>query len=162
MEPLMKMTLDDLKATSLKDLEAIYRELPVGRPPTVGSYDGVVLKRLNNDGANRRFTLVTQWALFELAPFGVNFEAGRGDWYFFHPRIATAEFVMADARSRWRDTNCIRLSYQGSRLPALVRDALYDEVKPVSGDLILGLGGTNEDVDLGDHFFFALKRKNNG
>jgi hypothetical protein len=35
---------------------------------------------------------------------------------------------------------------------------LYDEVKPLSADLLLGLGGVNAETGEGDHFFFTLER----
>ena len=44
------------------------------------------------------------------------------------------------------------MHYEASRLPTFVRALLYDEVKPLDDDLLLGLGG----VAQGDLFFFAL------
>jgi len=60
--------------------------------------------------------------------------------------------------SRWRDTDAVSLRYQRSRLPRFVRDVLYDELKPLSADLVLGIGGINQDRGAGDHFFFALEK----
>jgi hypothetical protein len=35
---------------------------------------------------------------------------------------------------------------------------LYDEVKPLSRDACLGIGGVNAGRGAGDHFFFVLER----
>ena len=93
-----------------------------------------------------------------MAPFGLNFYPGWGDWFFFHPKIAAGRFVPRRERSRWRSTDAYTLSYERSRLPRPVRGLLYDELKPLSDRLILGFGGTNAETDKGDHFFFALSR----
>jgi hypothetical protein len=59
-------------------------------------------------------------------------------------------------RSRWRDTETVRLHYEVSRLPGPVRAVLYDEVKVLSPSLCLGIGGINAARGRGDHFFYAL------
>jgi hypothetical protein len=154
----MNITLEELMNASLRELEEIYLNEPVRDKPSGGEYRGTVLKRLNNPGANNRFNILSQWALFDLSPFGINFYHGRGNWYFVHPKLTTGEFRWRRQTSRWRDTETIGLHYDGSQLPNVIRNLLYDEVKPLSGSLMLGIGGTNADVNQGDHFFFALCR----
>lgn len=89
-------------------------------------------------------------------PFGIDFDARR--WWFLHPRLAVGRFELCQERSRWRDTDALTLRYHPSRLPGPLRDVLYDEVKPLGDDLLLGLGGLNWEVGRGDHFYFALTR----
>ena len=60
--------------------------------------------------------------------------------------------------SRWRATQTFTLDYEKSRLPTPLRSTLYDELKPLSEDIVLELGGLNADGSGGDHFFFALER----
>lgn len=60
--------------------------------------------------------------------------------------------------SRWRDTEAVTLHYERSRLPAPIRGVLYDEVKPLTDTICLGLGGINAERGDGDQFFFALER----
>jgi hypothetical protein len=94
---------------------------------------------------------------FKYGPFGVDFD--RSLWWFQHPRLALGAFSASAGRSRWRATETLRLDYGSSRLPAVVRDRLYDEVKPLSETLCLGIGGVNAPRDQGDLFFFALVRR---
>ncbi|PKN31442.1 MAG: hypothetical protein CVU63_23915, partial [Deltaproteobacteria bacterium HGW-Deltaproteobacteria-20] len=60
--------------------------------------------------------------------------------------------------SRWRDTQTIRLHYHPSRLPGAVRTFLYDEVKPLTESLCLGIGGINAPRGRGEQFLFSLER----
>lgn len=60
--------------------------------------------------------------------------------------------------SRWRDTQTLQLHYDLTRLP--FRGQLYDEVKPLSETLCLGLGGLNRQPEKeGDLFFFLLEAR---
>lgn len=157
-ERLIPHGLSELLTWRIEELEALYRDSPLLALPQRGTYRGVYLKRLNNPGANGRSYRWFQWAMFDLTPFGLNFHDGWGDWYFFHPALAVGKFVPRSERSRWRDTPTHTLNYESSRLPAPARRVLYDELKPLSDELMLGLGGVNAGRDQGDHFFFALQR----
>jgi hypothetical protein len=96
------------------------------------------------------------WLLFEKPRFGVDFE--RRVWWFVKPSLAAGRFEVSQGPSRWRPCDTLRLTYQTSRLPGAIRNLLYDEVKPLGPDLLLGLGGTNFETGEGDHFFFSLAR----
>jgi len=72
------------------------------------------------------------------------------------PRSAAGSFRIDEGPSRWRDTRVLRLHYDRSRLP--IRAILYDELKPLAGGRILGLGGIDAARGEGDHFFFELTR----
>ena len=148
-------TLDDLRRASLDELEALFRAPREPRRPA-GCYRGHHLVRLDNVGARDPAIWLGQTLGFRLFPFGVDFDLDH--WFFFHPRLAAGRFTASIGPSRWRDTEAVTLHYGVSRLPRWVRGALYDEVQPLSDRLILGLGGTNAERGLGDHFFFALER----
>jgi hypothetical protein len=144
-----------LRAANLAELEAIYAtpgsvELPRGR------FRGSVLRRLDNRGANHPLLRPLEWVGFEAVPFGVDFDARV--WFFSPMRIRMGRFEPRPGASRWRDTQTVQLYYDVSRLPQLITRGLYDEVKPLSDDLCLGLGGVSAQTGLGDHFFFALRR----
>ena len=147
------ITLSQLRRCDLASLEELYaHERAVSLP--AGRYRGVPLARLESSGARNPFWRLTQ-VPFSLAPFAVDFTARH--WLFFH-RLALGKFEPSVGASRWRETVTVRLDYSGSRLPAPVRNLLYDEVKPLSETLCLGLGGVNAPRGRGDHFFFALDR----
>ena len=76
----------------------------------------------------------------------------------FATRFAIGRFDARIGPSRWRDTDAIQLHYDPSRLPGPIKGRLYDEIKPLSGDLVLGLGGVNAERGEGDHFWFVLTR----
>lgn len=146
-----------LRAMNLAELEETYRagdELPVPR----GRFRGEVLLRLDNEGARHPLWRALEVLMFEVAPFGVDFDARR--WFFAgQPRLAIGGFEPRPGPSRWRSTTTIGLHYQSaSRLPGPIRALLYDEVKPLSDSLCLGLGGINAERGKGDHFFFLLER----
>jgi hypothetical protein len=148
-------TLSALSSASLAELEAIYAsDRPVALPE--GCYRGIHLRRLATPGANKLVNRLPQYIGFEATPFGIDFD--RACWFFFSRRLRAGRFTAAIAPSRWRPTQTVTLDYAASRLPAPLRAVLYDEVKPLSESLCLGLGGTNADRDHGDHFFFALER----
>lgn len=151
----MEWTLERLRGATLQELEALYRSPDEPWIPD-GWFHGQVLMRLPNPGARHPFNRITQTALFEAIPFGVDFDNRR--WFFGHRHLGAGRFQAVIDPSRWRDCRCVALHYQVSRLPGAVRRLLYDEVKPLTDDLCLGLGGTNAERDRGDHFFFALIR----
>lgn len=147
------LSLARLVQCSVADLEALYVE---ARPVSVprGCYRGVHLAWLDTPGARHPVIRPLQHLGFRLLPFGVDFSRHR--WFFFHPALGIGRFVAEAGRSRWRDTETVRLRYEVSRLPGFVRALLYDEVKVLSPSLCLGIGGINAPRGRGDHFFFAL------
>ncbi|MCK6554321.1 hypothetical protein L6Q96_07005 [Candidatus Binatia bacterium] len=142
-----------LARCSVAEIEALYA---APRAVTVPSacYRGVFLAWLDAPDPAAPVTHFLQWLGFRVLPFGVDFIRSR--WFFFHPALGAGRFTAAPGRSRWRDTETIRLEYAVSRLPGPLRRVLYDEVKPLSSSLCLGIGGTNAPRGRGDHFFFAL------
>ena len=152
------MDIAYLKRCDLNRLEALYKQPGEISIPESGSYKGVYLKRLDNPGANKMINRITLWAMFDLMPFGLNFYPEYGDWYFFYPSLATGRFLPSVGPSRWRQAETIRLNYHVSGLPKLIRSILYDEIKPVAEDLLLGIGGFNAEKGAGEQFFFAIER----
>jgi hypothetical protein len=149
------LTLSDLKRSSVAELEEIFAsDDPFAIPD--GRYRGIHLVRLDNRGAREPRTRWAQYVGFELTPFGIDFDDRR--WYFFHPRLRAGKFQARIGPSRWRPTEAVTLHYDPSRLPTPLRNILYDEVKPLTDRLCLGLGGLNAGRGEGDHFFFALER----
>jgi len=148
-----ELTLSRLRRCSLAQLEALYVEKRAFAQPT-GPYRGVHLAWLDTPGARHPLTRPLQHLGFRWAPFGVDFTARH--WFFFDRRFGIGRFAAQTGPSRWRDTETIRLHYDVSRLPRPLRGILYDEVKPLSTALCLGIGGVNAPRGRGDHFFFAL------
>jgi hypothetical protein len=147
------ITWSRLEGCDLDELEALYaEERPLLLP--AGCFRGVHLAWLNTAGARNPLIRPLQHLGFRLLPFGVDFAAQR--WFFFRRELGVGRFVARPGRSCWRETDTIRLRYDISRLPPLVRNLLYDEVKPLSASLCLGIGGINAPRGRGDHFFFAL------
>jgi hypothetical protein len=147
------LTLADLRESSLDALEAIYREAPIGPRPR-GRFRGHALLRV--DSRLARSSLGSLILLpFEHAPFGIDFR--RANWFFVHDRMRIGQFRVEQGRSRWRDAEVLRLEYDVSRLPRPIRRFLYDEVKPLTETLCLGLGGIRAGHGKGDLFFFALE-----
>ncbi|MDI7267719.1 MAG: hypothetical protein QME96_06980 [Myxococcota bacterium] len=147
------MTFDELKALDVAGLDRAYADLPCGPMPT-GVYRGVHLASLDVPGARRPLWRLVERVGFDLLPYGIDFDVRT--WFFVHPRLRVGRFVASPARSRWRPADVISLHYRASRLPFPVRDVLYDEVKPLSATLCLGLGGVDAGPGEGDRFFFAL------
>ncbi len=152
------MDMDYLKGCSLDRLEELYLQKGEVSVPRSGSYKATHLKRLENAGANNIFNLTAQWLMFDLTPFGLNFYPDFGDWFFFHPALALGKFTSSPGKSRWRETETIRLNYRISRLPTGISSILYDEIKTLSENILLGIGGVNAEKGQGDHFFFAIER----
>ncbi len=152
MEPL---TAQELRSLPLARLEALYtHDRPIEVPR--GRFLGRVLARLDNRGARRLRWRATQVAMFEWTPFGIDFDRHR--WFFLGPKLRVGSFDAEVERSYWRDTKTVTLRYDRSRLPHVIKGVLYDEVKPLSADLALGLGGIDAEAGEGDHFFFSLER----
>jgi len=148
-----ELTLSRLRRCSMAQLEALYvARRPVAVP--AGAYRGVHLAWLDTPGARHPLYRPLEQLGFRWAPFGVDFAAGR--WFFFDRRLGIGRFSAQPGPSRWRDTEAVCLHYDVSRLPRALREMLYDEVKPLSASLCLGIGGVNAPRGRGDHFFFAL------
>jgi len=151
------MDLRELERSTLAELDELYCRAPAadfGIPR--GCYDGTHLCRVDRPGARRRLYLGT--LAFSLVPFGVDFDHRR--WFFGgRRRLAMGAFEPRIAPSRWRAVEVVALHYDLSRLPWFVRRLLYDEVKPLSDELCLGLGGVQNVRGDTDHFFFALRRR---
>jgi hypothetical protein len=145
------MNAGELKGASREQLEEIYRSAPVGPLPS-GNWRGEWLTWLDTPGAKRWHVRLMDTILFERTRFGIDFD--RRLWWFITPAIAAGRFEISTGPSRWRDTETLRLEYGVSKLP--IRGVLYDEVKPLSDALCLGLGGVNAGTGQGDHFFFSL------
>lgn len=148
-------TLSSLRAMSVDALERLWLQTPSPTVPS-GVYRGHYLTRIDNP-VSRSFRW--RWVArlgFEWPSFGVDFD--RRLWFFFSTRLAVGRFEPRPGPSRWRDTDAVQLHYDVSRLPGPLRNVLYDEVKPLSDALILGIGGINAGRGQGDHFFFALER----
>src|SRR5438094_4497170 len=122
------MTADALHAASLDELEAIYRDAPLGPEPR-GVWRGRMLRYLDRPAAIKAI----DWLMFELPPYGIDFDARA--WWFFAPRLRTGRFEPSAGRSRWRDTETVRLEYETSRLPRFIKGLLYDEVKPLTDEV---------------------------
>lgn len=147
--------LATLTRSSADELEAIYAEGRDFAPPR-GRFLGTVLCRLNNRGANHPLWKSLEQLGFEAVSFGVDFDARV--WLFGDRRIAMGRFEPKRGPSRWRDTETLQLHYDVSRLPRFLSRLLYDEVKPLSEGLCLGIGGINARRGSGDHFFFGLRK----
>ncbi len=144
-------TIQTLRGSSVEDLERLYRDAPVA-PMPLRRYRGEALARVSTRFA-RSVPISALLVPWERLPFGIDFAART--WFFFHPRVRTGRFRIEPGRSRWRDTDTLRMRYDVSRLP--IRSLLYDEVKPLDETLCLGLGGINFGKGRGDLFFFALE-----
>ncbi|MBI2568849.1 MAG: hypothetical protein HYV63_17660 [Candidatus Schekmanbacteria bacterium] len=150
------LTLDDLRACRLQELESLYASAPLAEMPR-GIFAGEVLADVDSAAAKETAMRLMVFLGFRLPRFGVDFD--RFCWYFGYPCFAAGHFRVAAGTSRWRETAALQLHYDPSRLPQVIRGRLYDEVKPLSAALCLGLGGVNAARGRGDLFFFALSRR---
>lgn len=148
-------TLPQLRQMGLGELERLYAaEVPLAVP--TGRFRGIFLEKLETPGARKPVSRLVSFVGFQATPFGVDFDSCC--WFFWHPRLLIGRFQPELGPSRWRDTETVRLDYEVSRLPTPVRSVLYDEVKPLSEAMCLGIGGLNAGRGEGDLFFFALDR----
>lgn len=139
----------DLQTASRAELEAIYADAPVAPLPT-GVWRGHYLQELPMNPAERLLAR----AMFKWPTFGLDLDAC--GWWFVRPTRVVGHFAPLPGRSRWRDADVIRLDY--AQTPWPLRRVLYDELKPLGDDAILGIGGINRDGPRGAWFFFALER----
>ena len=149
------LSLATLKAASLAQLEDIYRTAtPAEWEPAL--WRGHFLHMIDSDIARNTAMRWISEVGFGHAPFWIDYE--RRLWCFGTPDIGMGRFSASLGPSRWRNTTTMRLEYRESRLPGLIRRELYDEVKPLSSGLCLGISGLNAERGRGDIFFFALTR----
>lgn len=147
--------LDELVRMAPAELEALFRE---ERPLAVprGVFSGKLLCWLDSPESRHALFRPVTAAMFEHAPFGVDFDARC--WFFWSRWLRAGRFAPVEGPSRWRPTRVIGLRYHGSRLPGPVKALLYDEVKPLSDRLCLGIGGLDLTGEPGEMFFFGLER----
>ncbi len=149
------MDITTLGRLTRPELEELYlQDRPIEIPS--GLYRAVHLCWLENPTARRRRVRAALSPLFALPPFGIDFRSRR--WWFYYPRLQAGSFIPTPGTSRWRDTAALRLTYDVSRLPRPLRSRLYDEIKPLSEDTCLGMGGVNAEKGRGDIFFFGMER----
>lgn len=149
-------TLASLQSASRDELEKIYRHSePVAWEDAL--WRGHFLCMLDSVAARSRALKWISEIGFANAPFWIDSE--RRLWCFGTPEIGVGRFEAKPGPSRWRSAQTVRLDYHVSRLPGLIRRELYDEVKPLSSDLCLGISGINAERGHGELFFFALTRE---
>lgn len=145
----LQRRIDALRRTTSSELERLYAAPSALAIPS-GRYAGCFLQR--TPGWDRAGLLVRSAVAlgFSALPFGVDFD--RRVWRLAGGAVTAGRFELRAGPSRWRPTRTLAMHYESSRLPAFVRALLYDEVKPIDEDLLLGLGC----IAQGDLFFFAL------
>ncbi len=150
------MIADQVRVLPLAELEKTYEQhrgmQPLAMPR--GSWRGEFLGYVDSAGARRKVVRLLDGLAFERTPFGVDFDART--WWFFRPDLRIGYFDVSTGPSRWRQAEVLRLRYTHSYLPGFLRRRLYDEVRPLSPTVMLGLGGLNAERGQGDHFFFLL------
>ena len=142
------MTADDLAALDLAALEDVFVTARCHPLPS-GVWQGRYLRELPMSLPKR---LVAR-AMFRWPTFGLDLD--HREWWFHDPARRVARFEPRPGRSRWRETEVVQLDYQRTG-PRVIRGMLYDELKPLGPDCILGLGGSNHDGARGTWFYFAL------
>jgi hypothetical protein len=147
--------VSELRTKSPEELEEIYRE-PRELIVPEGVFCGRHLFWLDTEGARDPLLRPLEDLFFARLTFHVDFVKNR--WFWFDRRLGLGHFQASIGPSRWRDTETIRLLYDDRRLPGWVNYGLYDEVRPLSEELCLGLGGVNGKRGRGDHFYFELTR----
>lgn len=140
---------------SAAELDALYAARRPVLPAPSGVWEGVVVGRVDAPGARRPVPRVAQWLGFEVPRWGIDFDENR--WWFVHPTARVGRFRSVSGPSRWRQVEVLQLHYDRSRLPSPIRHRLYDELRLLEADLILGLGGENAPTGEGDHFWFTLR-----
>ncbi len=148
-------TTADLRRLDQPGLEALFAtEAPPVEPS--GLFRGTYLGPVDSPAARSLASRLLILPAFRLLPFSVDFSACC--WVMGLPAVRAGRFRAERGPSRWRETEVLQLHYEASRLPGPVRRLLYDEVKPLSDNLCLGLGGVNAEKGEGEIFFFALER----
>jgi hypothetical protein len=148
-------SLDDLRRLSPAELEDLYcRDESVEQPH--GCWAGKLLCWLDSPESKNWFYRPALAAMFQYSPFGIDFD--EKCWYFWSRNLKTGRFTASVGPSLWRPTQTVVLRYEVSRLPGPVKSLLYDEVKPISNRLCLGMGGINLSGRPGEIFIFGLER----
>ena len=149
------MIADQVRVLPLAELERTYEQSdssPLVAPR--GTWRGEFLTYVDSPGSHRRWVRFLDGVAFERTAFGIDFDARA--WWFFRPDLRIGHFEVSTGPSRWRNAEVLRLRYPQSYLPGFIKHRLYDEAKPLSPTVMLGLGGLNEKRGMGDHFFFLL------
>ena len=149
-------TTAGLSRLDLPALEEIFASVGPRIAPE-GFFRGTYLCPVDSAGARALKSRLLILPAFRLLPFAVDFSACC--WVMGRPAVHAGRFRVEQGPSRWRDAEVLQLHYEESRLPGPVRRQLYDEVKPLSETLCLGLGGVNAERGEGDLFYFALERE---
>ncbi|MGE0550825.1 MAG: hypothetical protein AB7O24_31705 [Kofleriaceae bacterium] len=136
-----------LDHASLDQLEALYASAPPAPLPS-----GVWLGRYLQEHPMTRGERATARAMFKWTRFGLDLD--EHCWWLGRPSFRVGRFQPIAGRSRWRDTDVIRLDYRDTK-PRPLRRVLYDELRPLADGSILGLGGINRPAPW---FYFALER----
>ncbi|MFO0556440.1 MAG: hypothetical protein U0269_00335 [Polyangiales bacterium] len=146
---------DEIQRMAVSDLDALYIQSPL-RPLPRGMFKGRVLRWLPPARLLRNAGFVFLEVVgFELLPWGIDFDSTK--WWVGAKFLQGGYFSPIEGASRWRPTECVQLRYDKDPLP-FARRYLYDEVKPLSDELCLGIGGINADKGIGDHFYYLLQR----
>jgi hypothetical protein len=147
--------VSELRQKTREEIEALYLEPRELFVPD-GVFSGRHLFWLDTEGARDPFLRPLEEILFARLTFHVDFVKKR--WFWFDRRLGLGHFQASIGPSRWRDTDTIRLLYDDRLLPNWLNYGLYDEVRPMSEELCLGLGGVNGKRGRGDQFYFELTR----
>jgi len=132
---------EELRGADASDLEKLYRDVGVSRVPR-GIFAGRHLAWVETRDPTAPLLRPVLELFFRRLEFHIDFD--RSQWFWFARSLGVGHFSPSIGPSRWRDTETIRM--------------LYDEVKPLSDDLGLGLGGISRRRGEGERFFFALRR----
>ena len=146
---------DYLARANTEELERLYampRDVSVPR----GIFAGYHLCWLNTAAAHHPILRPVEELFFHRLRWYVDFD--RRCWFWFSKKLPVGHFTPSVGASRWRETETIRLLYDDRRLPNLVNQWLYDEVKPLSEDTCLGIGGISAGPGRGEQFLFGLAR----
>lgn len=145
----------DLQRLPVSELDALYAETPI-RPLPKGMFRGTLLRWLPPACLLRNAGFISlEVVAFQLLPWGIDFDSSK--WWVGLKFLQGGYFIPKQGPSRWRDAETFQLRYDKDWLP-FFRRYLYDEVKPLTDDLCLGIGGINADKGVGDHFYYLLQR----
>lgn len=149
-------TLAQLRALGWSDLDRLYIDSPPGPVPT-GAYKGKFLVWLPPAKKLINLPFVTLEAIgFQLLPWGIDFRCS--EWWVGAKIFHGGLFSPTEGPSRWRPTKTWQMHYDRDWFP-YVRWCLYDEVKSLTPDICLGIGGINGPEGIGDHFYYSLHRE---
>jgi len=144
------ITPDELAQMSMGQLEQVWSMYPCAPLPG-GMWQATYLEEFPMTPTKKLLAR----ALFKWRLFGLDLNTHK--WWFKDATRAVVEFDPQHGPSRWRDADVIQLHYETTG-PRLFRGMLYDELKPLNENCILGIGGSNQDNAQGAWFFFALSR----